>query len=93
MLYIMNKSSEESLRQLAVIAADDDEAAVLLVSDAVFLGTTHNLRRFADMDIEAFHAAQDAAEARAIELDDDVEVLDYNGMAALVEDYDKVITL
>lgn len=93
MLYILNKTSEESLRQLAVIAANDDEAAVLFVSDAVFLSSEHNLKRFADMDIEAFHAARDAVDARRVEPDDDVELLDYNGMAALIDDYDKIITL
>ena len=93
MLYILNKPCEESLRQLRVIASKDDEAAVLFTGDAVFLASSENLRRFSGMDIDSFNADKEAVEARILEPDDDVELLDFAGMAALVEDYDHVITL
>lgn len=93
MLYILNKPGEDALRQMAVIGADDDEKAVLLVSDAVFLGTEGNLKRFADMDVEDFYASKDSVEARDIELSDDVELVDYDDMAELMEDHDKIVTL
>jgi len=93
MLYILNKPCEESLRQLGVIAARDDEAAVLLTGDAVFLASSENLRRFSDMDIESFNADKEAVEARILEPDDDVELLDFSEMAALIEDFDHVVTL
>jgi|GEM_PF-4232148 len=93
MLYILNKPGEESLRQLCMIAAQDDEAAVLLISDAVFLASSENMRRFSELDLESVNADKEAVGARLVEPDDDVELLDYAGMAALVEDYDKVVTL
>lgn len=93
MLYILNKPAEESLRQLGLIAAQDDEAAVLLISDAVFLASSENMERFSGLDVESVNADKEAVHARLITPDDDVELLDYAGMAALIEDYDKVVTL
>ncbi len=93
MLYILNKTSNEAIRQMAVIGSGDDEKAVLLISDAVFLSTEANLKRFADLDVEEFYAAKDAVEARVLEPGDDVEVVDYAGMAELLADYDKVVVL
>ena len=93
MLYILNKPGQESLRQLAVIGADDDEKAVLLISDGVFLAAGALFKRFAEMEVEDVYAAEDAVEARNIEISDDVEVMDYNDMAALLEEHDKIITL
>ena len=93
MLYILNKACASSLAQLAAIGAGDDEAWVLLVSDAVFLGTDAGLKRFADLDVESFYAARDAVEAREVALSAEVELLDYDAMAELLEDADKVIML
>lgn len=93
MLYILNKPTQESLRQLAVIGAGDDEKAVLLISDAVFLALPAGLARFAGLEVESFYAAKDAVSARVLEPDDEVELLDYDGMARLLEDYDNIVTL
>ena len=93
MLYILNKACASSLAQLEVIGAGDDEAWVLLVSDAVFLGTDAGLKRFADLDVESFYAARDAVETRRVTLSEEVELLDYDGMAELLEDADKIIML
>lgn len=93
MLYILNKPGLESLRQLAIIGADDGEKAVLLISDGVFLASETQVERFGDMGVEDVYAAEDAVEARDIELSSGVEVVDYDDMAGLLEDHDKVVVL
>lgn len=93
MLYILNKTDEESLRQLAVIGADDDEKSVLFISDAVFRASEANIARFADLDVEKFYAAKDAVEARTMQVAGSVELVDYDDMAELLEDHDKIVTL
>ncbi len=93
MLYILNKPCASSLAQLAAVSAGDDEAWVLLVSDAVFLGTDAGLKRFTGLDAESFYAARDAVETRRVTLSGKVEPLDYDGMAELLEDADKIIML
>lgn len=93
MLYIFNKTDQEAVRQFAVISADDDEKSVLFISDAVFLASSARLECFDDLEVDSFYAAKDAVEARAIELSDDVEVVDYKDMVGLLDDYDKIITL
>lgn len=93
MLYILNKPGLESLRQLAALGADDDEKAVLLVSDGVFLGSAAQVKRLAELGAEDIYAAEDAVEARAIEVDSAVEVVDYDDMAGLLEEHDKIVTL
>lgn len=93
MLYILNKPNEESIRQLAMIGAEDDEKNILFVSDGVFLSSQTNLERFADMDVENFYAARDAVEARLLEPGDDVETMDYEEMAELLEDFETIIML
>ncbi len=93
MLYILNKPGEESIKQLAMVGSGDDEKALLLVTDAVFMATEANLKRFEGLDIDDFYAAKDAVEARVLEVSDDVEVVDYADMADLLADYDKVVIL
>lgn len=93
MLYILNKTSEESIKQMAVIGADDDEKNVLLVTDAVFLATEKNLKRFDGLNVENFYAAEDAVEARIMEAAEGVEIVDYDDMAELLEDAEKIIVL
>lgn len=93
MLYILNKPCASSLAQLTAVGAGDSEAWVLLISDAVFLGTNAGLKRFADLDVEDFYAAADAVNARNVALSGEVELLDYDGMAELLEDADKIIML
>ena len=93
MLYIFNKTDQEAVNQFAIISADDDEKSVLFISDAVFLASTARLELFQSMDVDSFYAAKDAVEARMVEIDDDVEVVDYKGMAGLLDDYDTIITL
>lgn len=93
MLYILNKTSTEAIEQFSVICAGDDDASVLFIGDAVFLATEANLKRFASLKIDSFYAAKDAVEARAMETDADVELVDYDDMAGLLEDFDKIITL
>lgn len=93
MLYILNKSARESLRQLSTIGANDDEKAVLLVSDGVFLAMDGAFERFEELGVDDVFAAEDALEARAIEAASDVEVVDYDDMAGLLEEHDKIITL
>lgn len=93
MLYILNKTSEESIKQLDIIGANDDEKSILFVTDAVFLATEHNLKRFDGMNVENFYAAEDAVEARVMEAASEVELVDYDDMAELLEDADKVVVL
>lgn len=93
MLYILNKPGLEALRQLAVIGADDDEKAVLLISDGVFLGNETQLERFESMGVDDVYAAEDAVAARGFELAPDVEVVDYDDMAGLFEEHDKIVML
>jgi sulfur relay protein TusB/DsrH len=93
MLYILNKTSEESLKQLAVISGADDDKSVLFVTDAVFWATEANLKRFASLKVENFYAAKDAVEARVMQAADAVELVDYEDMAELLEDADKVVVL
>ena len=66
MLYILNKPVLESVRQLAVIGKDDDEKAVLLVSDGVFLSTEAMFKRCEEIGVDDVLAAEDALEARHI---------------------------
>ena len=93
MLYILNKTSEESIRQLAIIGAADGGKSVLFVTDAVFLATEANLKRFESLKVEKFYAAKDAVEARVMQAADGVELVDYDDMAELLEDADKVVVL
>lgn len=93
MLYIFNKPSEESIKQFAMLSAEDDEKTVLFVTDGVFLANETNLKRFSDMDVDDFYAAKDAVEAREMEPDSDVEVIDYDKIAGLLEDFETIITL
>lgn len=93
MLYILNKPSDESVRQFAMLSAEDDEKVVLFVTDGVFFSSEAGLQRFADMDVDSFYAAKDAVEARELEPGDDVEVVDYDEMAGLLEDFETVIML
>lgn len=93
MLYILNKPGLESLRQLALIGSADDEKAVLLVSDAVFLAGAAQVKRLAELGAEDIYAAEDALKARAVKADPSVEIADYGDMAALLEEHDKIVTL
>ncbi len=93
MLYILNKTSEEALKQLKIIGADDDAKDVLLVTDAVFLATEANLKRFEGMEVENFYAAEDAVEARVMTAAGNVKIVDYDDMAEMLEDADKIIVL
>ena len=93
MLYILNKTSDASIKELAIISSGDDEKLVLFYSEAVFLATEANLKRFADIGVDTFYAAKDAVEMRAMEVADGVEVVDYDDIAGLFEDADKIITL
>lgn len=93
MLYILNKTGADSLGQLAVVGADDADKVVLLVADAVFLATEANMKHFDELQVEAFYAAKDAVEARVLEPSGEVELVDYDDMAELLEDADKIIML
>lgn len=93
MLYILNKPAQESVRQLSIIGADDDEKAVLLVSDGVFLAVDEAYELFSEMGVDDVYAAEDAVEARTLDVSSDVEVVDYDDMAGLLEEHDKIIVL
>lgn len=93
MLYILNKPSGESIRQLAVIGADDDEKSVLFIADAVFLATEGAIRQFEGLGVDSFYAAEDAVEARVVRPDARVELADYDDMAELLEEADKTVML
>lgn len=93
MLYILNKTSDESIAQLKVIGAKDDAKSVLLVTDAVFLANEANLKRFDGLGVENFYAAEDAVEARVLTPAGNVKVVDYDDMAELLEDAEKIIVL
>ena len=93
MLYILNKTGAESIKQLAVISADDSGKSVLFVTDGVFWATEANLKRFANLKVESYYAAKDAVEARVVKVAGEVELVDYDEMAELLEDADKVVVL
>jgi sulfur relay protein TusB/DsrH len=93
MLYILNKTSEEAIQQLKIIGAEDNGKDVLLVTDAVFLATEANIKRFEGLDVEHFYAAEDAVEARVITPASNVKIVDYDDMAELLEDAEKIIVL
>lgn len=93
MLYILNKPGQEAMRQLAVIGGVDDEKAVLLISDGVFLAVDGPYDRFAELGVDEVFAAEDALAARDIAISSEVEVVDYDDMAGLLEEHDKIVVL
>lgn len=93
MLYILNKTAADSLRQLEIIGAGDGEKAVLLISDGVFLAQASQAARLKNIGVEDLYAAEDAVEARHVDLPSGVELVDYDDMAGLFEEHDKIIML
>lgn len=93
MLYILNKPGREALRQLAVLGAADDGKAVLLISDGVFLAVDGPFDRFAELGVDEVFAAEDALAARDITIASEVEVVDYDDMAELLEEHEKIVVL
>ncbi|GKT22581.1 Sulphur relay, TusB/DsrH like protein [Aduncisulcus paluster] len=93
MLFFVNKPEEKVLERIAFVGGDEDKA-LLLVGDAVVLGTAHWEEKFEDMDVEDIYVAKDAVDARNIELSDNWEVVDYAGMVDLLLGGDeKVVSL
>ncbi len=93
MLFFVNKPEEKVLERIALVGGDEDKA-LLLVGDAVVLGTAHWEEKFEDMDVEDIYVAKDAVEARNIELSDNCEVVDYAKMVDLLLGSDeKVVSL
>ena len=93
MLYILNKTTQESVKQLGVLSASDDEKVLLLISDGVFLANEAQIARFDAMGIEEVFAAEDSVKARDFAIAPAVEVVDFDEMAGLFEEHDKVVML
>ena len=93
MLFFVNKPEEKVLERIAFVGGDEDKA-LLLVGDAVVLGTAHWEEKLEDMDVEDIYVAKDAVDARNIELSDNCEVVDYAAMVDLLLGSDeKVVSL
>ncbi|WP_419781895.1 DsrH/TusB family sulfur metabolism protein [Maridesulfovibrio sp.] len=93
MLFFVNKPEEKILERIAMVGGDEDKA-LLLVGDAVVLGSEYWEEKLEGMDVEDIYVAKDAVDARNIELSDNCEVVDYPEMVDLLLGSDeKVVSL
>ncbi len=93
MLFLLNKSRKDCLEELRVLGGDEDKA-VLLVGDAVYLGTPCMAEAWRELGVEEIFAAADALASRGVAPDPAVEPVGYDRMARLImDDHDQVISL
>jgi len=93
MLFFINTPDEKVLERIRLIGADQDKL-LLLVGDAVALATPHWEPRLAELGADEVFAAKDAVQARALEVGDQCEVVDYDEMVDLLLDSgEKVVSL
>ncbi|OLN28283.1 hypothetical protein DVDV_1664 [Desulfovibrio sp. DV] len=93
MLFLLHTSRTEGLEELRILGGDEDKA-VLLVGDAVYLGLPGQVDVFETLGVDAVFAARDAVSVRGVVPAEAVAVLGYDGMAKLIlDDHDQVISL
>jgi len=93
MLFFVNKPEERILDRIAFIGGDEDKA-LLLVGDAVSLGTAFWEDRLEDLGVEDVYADKSSLEARNIELSRNCKVVDYDEIVDLLLGGDeKIVSL
>ncbi|OLN28290.1 hypothetical protein DVDV_1671 [Desulfovibrio sp. DV] len=93
MLFLLNKSRKDCLEELRILGGDEDKA-VLLVGDAVYLGLPGQAGAFENLGVDEVFADADSAAARGVALDDSVAAVGFERMARLImDDHDQVISL
>jgi len=93
MLFLLNKSKRTCLDEVRVLGGDEDKS-VLLVGDAVYLGTPALAEAWRELGVEEIFAAADAAATRGVPLDAAVTPVGYDRMARLImDDHDQVVSL
>jgi len=88
----INKSDENMLQRLSLMAGDED-TVLLLAGDAVFLAMPFWQDRLADLNVEEVYAVRDDVEARNIELAEDARAVGYDKIVDLLLSGEQVICL
>lgn len=87
MLFFLNKPGKFNVDQIGMISGGE-ESSLLLVGDAVTLGTPTGLAMLSDFEFEDVFVEREAAEARHLSLSDRSEPLDYSDMVDVLLNHD-----
>ena len=93
MLFLLNKTEPNAMELISLLGGDE-EKDVLLVEDAVYYATSFMVKRFKNLGVEQVFAAKESLEERAVDVSEDVEVIDYDEMVPLImEDHEKTLSI
>ena len=93
MLFLLNKTEPNAV-ELINLLGGDEEKDVLLIEDAVYYATSFMVQKFKEIGVEQVFAAKESLEERAVDVSEDVEVIDYDEMVPLImEEHEKTLSI
>jgi sulfur relay protein TusB/DsrH len=92
MLFLLNSLDAGKLKEIEILGGSEDKS-VILYSDAAYYASPSMASKLSGFDFDEIYVSQDALTARNISPDDAVEAIDYDNIAEIIMDHDRVVSL